>query len=334
MTTVREIAEYAGVSKSTVSLVMNEKPGVSEKMRQQVMEAVRILERERTHAAGPGASALSIMVLHPPVLPSSYVFSEVLQGIQAAASEYNVQLRLVVNAREVSQQHVSQLYLSEDSLRPDGVLIFGAQQHEPLLVKIREHGIPCVVLGREAKQYAISGIERDEVYYARQAVRHLIDLGHTQIAFVGGEPVYDFTFNRLEGYQQALAAAGIAVIEPQICLGDGRTATQNVLKNMPDVTAMLFVNDSYAAAGLPVLAEHNLTIPDDISVVSFDDTNIAREHEPPLTSISYDRYEEGRWAVKALIEQIRYPYIERVQIVFRAELVVRGSTAAPIDEGG
>lgn len=340
MTTVREIAEFAGVSKSTVSLVLNNKPGVSDEMRQTVMNAVSELETihaddllpEKSSSAGMmehKSQSLSMMVLHPPVLRSSYVFSEVLQGIQAAAEVFNIQLRLVVNDPSASAQHVSHLYLTDDYLRPDGVLVFGAQRHEPLLEQVVERNIPCVVLGREAKKYQVSGIERDEAQYAYQLTQYLLDLGHRSIAFVGGETQYDYTNNRLRGYQIALEDAGIMSNEQWICLGNGASATTSILDSNPNISAIIYVNDSYAVEGLSVLHERKLDIPTNISVASFDDTEFARTHQPPITSIAYNFFKEGQWAVKILLDQIRYPFIEKSQLVFKADLIIRESTAPP-----
>ncbi|MEO1166725.1 MAG: LacI family DNA-binding transcriptional regulator, partial [Chloroflexota bacterium] len=212
MSTVREIAEYAGVSKSTVSLVLNNKSGVSDEMRQTVLNAVDELNSLRTgtpvlertiieRGSDMKVQAHTIMVLHPPVLRSSYVFGQVLQGIQSVAEMNKLQLRLVVNDPKASSQHVSHLYLTDDYLRPDGALMFGAQKHELLLDKVVEQGIPCVVLGREVKRYDVSGIERDETRYAYQLTQHLIELGHRSIVFAGGDQRYDFTHTRLLGYQ-------------------------------------------------------------------------------------------------------------------------------------
>lgn len=340
MTTVREIAEFAGVSKSTVSLVLNNKPGVSDEMRQTVMNAVSELETihaddllpEKSSSAGMmehKSQSLSMMVLHPPVLRSSYVFSEVLQGIQAAAEVFNIQLRLVVNDPSASAQHVSHLYLTDDYLRPDGVLVFGAQRHEPLLEQVVERNIPCVVLGREAKKYQVSGIERDEAQYAYQLTQYLLDLGHRSIAFVGGETQYDYTNNRLRGYQIALEDAGIMSNEQWICLGNGASATTSILDSNPNISAIIYVNDSYAVESLSVLHERKLDIPTNISVASFDDTEFARTHQPPITSIAYNFFKEGQWAVKILLDQIRYPFIEKSQLVFKADLIIRESTAPP-----
>lgn len=340
MPTVREIAEFAGVSKSTVSLVLNNKAGVSDEMRETVHEAVRQLEalqvddslqRDILQDADTDAKSqqLTVMVLHPPVLRSSDVFSQVLQGFESAADIYNVQLRLVVNDRELSAQHVSYLYVTDAHLRPDGVLIFGAERDEPLLEEVIAQGIPCVVLGREANTYAVSGIARDEKHHAYQLTEHLIALGHRAIGFVGGSERYDFTHNRLAGYKSALHDAEIVVESAWVCLGNGAPATKRLLDHCQDVTAIMYVNDSYAAEGLPVLSARDIAIPQDLSVVSFDNTTLAQQHTPAITSIAYDHFKEGQWAVKLLLDQIKHPFIEQSHIVCRGQLIVRDSTAAP-----
>lgn len=336
MITVREIAEFAGVSKSTVSLVLNNKSGVSEQMRKTVFDAQMQLESIRADKLLPErqetlqkSQAFSVMVLHPPVLRSSSVFSLVLQGIQNMAELYNVQLRLVANNPEATEQHVSNLYLTEDYLRPDGVIIFGAEQHEPILDKIIDLELPCIVLGREAKKYQVSGIERDEVYYGYFLTKHLIDLGHQNIAFIGGEAHYDYTNNRIAGYKEALKEANLPIDERFIQIGDGVSATEMILSLNLDVTAIVFVNDTYAVEGLSVIQRCDLTIPDDISIVSFDNTQFAQDYHPPITSIAYNHFKEGQWAVKMLLDEIRHPFIKRSQLEFDGELIVRNSTATP-----
>jgi DNA-binding LacI/PurR family transcriptional regulator len=343
MTTVREIAELAGVSKSTVSLVLNNKPGVSDEMRRIVLEAQSHLKQQKqlassheiapssgqTHADDTGSRALSIVVLHPPVMRSSYVFREVLRGIQTAAETYNIQLRLVANDPFATVQHVSYLYFSDPYLRPDGVLVFGAQQHEPLLEQAFKQDIPCVVLGRQANKYDVSGLGRNEARYAYGATHYLLDLGHRAIAFLGGEQVYDYLHNRINGYRHALKDAEIEVDTSWVRLGNGVDATRSILEQSPEITAVIYVNDRCAEEGLPIIEQAGLKIPADISVISFDDTEFAQRYSPPLTSVSYRRFEEGQWAVRMLVDQIRYPYIESVQTVFKADLIKRGSCAAP-----
>ena len=341
MTTVREIAEFAGVSKSTVSLVLNNKPGVSDEMRQTVMDAVNELQTIRAGDELPEntmidavidykSQTLSIMVLHPPVLRSSYVFSEVLRGIQSAAEMYKVQLRLVVNDPDAPAQHVSHLYLTDEYLRPDGVLVFGAQQHEPLLEKVVEREIPCVVLGREAKKYKVSGIERDETRYAYELTQHILEQGHHSIAFIGGDTNYDYTHNRIKGYQLAMEDAGLNAGEQIIYTGNGTSATEDALDAHPDISAIIYVNDSYAFEGLSALRERKLSIPADIAVASFDNTEFARTCPTPITSVAFDHFKEGQWGVKMLLDQIRYPFIEKSHMVFRGQLIIRASSGTTL----
>jgi DNA-binding LacI/PurR family transcriptional regulator len=346
MTSVRRIAEAAGVSVSTVSLVLNDKAGVSEGTRRAVLDAVRRLRADADAASATATlnapdiearffeSARSadraVVVLHPPRLRSSEVFSRVLQGIQAAAARERIALRLVANPHDEADS-VAQLYFTDPALRPDGVLIFGAQHDEPLIDRAHALGLPCVVLGRDAGLYPLSGIGRDEVAMGQQAAEHLIGLGHRHIAFVGGDPAYDFTHNRLIGLQRALGAVGVRLHPACTALGDGAAAVHALFgavasAGLPQPTAILFVNDSYAAEGLPVLAARGLRIPHDLSVVSFDDTAVAREHDPPLTSVAYPFFQEGDWALRVLIDHMRQPALARVQLTFRGALVVRAST--------
>lgn len=337
MPTVREIAQAAGVSKSTVSLVLNDKPGVSEGMRTLVLSAANQLENQESvttkQTIGPqqpnGNDPLSIVVSHPPILRSSQVFSEILQGIQAAATRYGIQLRLVAYDPDGSSQQVAHLYLSDPNLRPDGLLVFGGHPSKALINEAYKQGIPAIMLSREIEDKGTSGLGRDEQRCAREATEYLIKLGHRHIAFVGGDNVYGYVKNRLVGYQQALHTAGLSSNPNWVALGHGFTATTQLLAQAPEVTAIIFVNDTYAAEGLPALEAAGLTIPKDISIVSFDDTDIARNYNPSLTSIAYHRFEEGQWAVKILIEQIRFPFIESYQITFKANLITRNSCAPP-----
>jgi len=334
MASVREIAERAGVSKSTVSLVLNNKPGVSAQMRQAVMHAAEQLkannaQTNNSHHTLP-TNKQTIAVFHPAYLRSSYVFKEVLRGIQTAAAKHNLELRLAINQPNQSSQHIAQIYLNDPSLRPDGVLIFGAKQKEPLVDEAQRLGIPCVVLGRDILQYDVSGISRQETVLARQATEHLIQLGHQHIAFAGGDTNYDFLHTRLAGYRQALEAHDITPQNRWVALGNGGNALDTLLSEAPEITAVLFVNDTYANEAFPIIHKRSLQIPQDLSIVSFDNTDIARNFTPPLTSVSYKQYEEGQWAVKILLDQIQYPYLQHSHVIFEAELVVRDSTTTAV----
>jgi LacI family transcriptional regulator len=349
MPTVSEIAKHTGVSKSTVSLVLNNKPGASTEMRQRVMEAVgqlrareeaqsmaQAMPNSRTTAGTYPADngPLSVVVLHPSILRSSQVFSELLQGIQAGAHQYQLQLRLAANEPHLPQDHITRLYFSDPNLRPNGVLVIGARFEEPLLDEARKLGIPCVLVGRQADDAHVSAVGQNEETIAFEAANYLLDLGHRAIAFLGGERDYSYTHSRIAGYRRALQSHGIDSLERWVALGAGDVAAQKVLDDSPEITAAIFVNDAYAMEGLPLFQAAGRSIPGDLSVISFDDTEEARTFDPPLTSVSYPRYQEGFWSVKVLVERLRQPLMQSCQVVFRASLIERESCVPPRKRDG
>jgi DNA-binding LacI/PurR family transcriptional regulator len=276
-----------------------------------------------------GKHLLSVVVLHPPILRSSQVFGELLQGIQSGAATYQIQLSLAVSEPDLPDGHITHLYFSDPSLRPDGVLIIGARQHEPLIEQAQGLGIPCVLVGRQTSDSGVAAVGRDEEDITLEATNYLLDLGHRAIAFVGGDEAYSYTHSRLRGYRRALQGRDVDAPDRWTALGDGRTAAETILATGPEITAAIFVNDAHAMEGLPVFQAAGRAIPGDLSAISFDDTQDACTFDPPLTSVSYPRYQEGLWSVKVLIEQMRQPLIRSYGVVFRASLIKRESCAPP-----
>jgi LacI family transcriptional regulator len=339
MPTVREIAEFAGVSISTVSLVLNDKPGVSDEMRRHVLESASHLEvRQAAWPSGnslypnAGQKPLSVVLLHPTILRSSQVFHELLQGIQAGADLYQIQLRLAANEPNLPPDHVTSFYFSDPALRPQGLLIIGARLEEPLVEAARELGILCVFVGRQSTAPDVSAVGRNESAIAYQVTEKLLDLGHRAIAFVGGDWDYSYTRSRLKGYRQALADRGINLLDRWTALGAGAEAAAKIIENSPEITAAIFVNDANAVKGLPLFQAAGYSIPGDLSVISFDDTEEARTFDPPLSSVSYPRHQEGFWSVKVLVERLRQPLMQSCRVVFRASLVERDSCTHPREE--
>lgn len=338
MPSITEIAQYAGVSKSTVSLVLNNKPGVSKDKRQQVLNAANVLRtREEAlnlvdndnPALGLNGSPLSIVVLHPAILESNHVYAQFLQGIQAGASLYQVQLSLATNEPHASDHHISRLYITDPVLRPDGLLIMGARQNEPFAKEAVAQDIPYLLFSRHSPDPTTTAVGWDDKEAALKATNYLLNLGHKAIAFVGGHDVFTYTNDRLQGYRLALQTQGITPQPQWVALGDGQTAAEKILETCPEITAAIFVNDKHAMAGVPVFQMAGRTVPADLSVISFDDTEEIRTFDPPLTSILFPRYQTGLWAVKTLVEKIRNPLIESMQVVFKSSLTERQSCAPP-----
>jgi LacI family transcriptional regulator len=160
-------------------------------------------------------------------------------------------------------------------------------------------------------------------------------LGHRRIAFLGGNEQYEYTRNRLAGYRDALAQAGLPS-EKWVYLGKGDEAARALLSRFtpsPDpslpVTALFFVNDEHASQALPVFQEKGIRIPQDLSVIAFDDTEIMAQWNPPISSVTVPRVEIGELAVKSLVEQITRPSIESIRIILRTQLHIRETSVGP-----
>lgn len=349
MATVREIARQAGVSKTTVSMVMNNRDGVSESARRRVqvaIEALRTVEEADAAtemAAAPAANPSilfptrqeneekrhSLLVLHPANIRSSAVFHEIIRGIQAAASLYHVQLNLALNEPDLLGNSVETLYFSNPILKPSGVLVIGAKIKEPVVDQSQKMGIPLVLVGRSANIRGVNCVSRDEEQISFEATQYLVQLGHTKIAFLGGSPKYSYTEDRQNGYRRALNTHAIG-FHPEYMLGgfDEQQAAQFLI-SCPWITAVVFINELFASRVLPMVQHSGRTIPTHLSVVTFDDTELSRNFDPPLTSVSFPFFQEGFWSVRILMEQVRQSAILNMQVVLHASLVKRDSCRPP-----
>ncbi len=324
MPSVSQIAKRAGVSKSTVSLALNNRANVTTTTRRRVLHAVEELRRESPPSAQSARSTIHVLLIHPATLKSSQVFRELLQGIYAGSEETRARLTLAVNQFPLEASHATHVFLHEPALKPDGVIVMGARRDDPILTEIRDEKLPCALLTREQAPPGISTVGIDNVADARQATQYLIELGHKRIAFLGGDAAYDYTMLRQQGYCDAMRAADLST-DRLIFLGAGASAARALLEARAGATAAVFVNDEHALSGLPIFRAAHLKIPRDLSVVSFDDTDEAAQHVPPLTSVAVPRKQMGYWAARVIADAIRHPDLKTMHIVLRTHLNERAS---------
>jgi DNA-binding LacI/PurR family transcriptional regulator len=339
MASVREIAKQAHVSKTTVSLVLRNQEGVSEVLRQRVqnaMDQLRMLEEAReaeevtAHANGfKGApderKTCSLLVLHPANVRTSSVFHEIIRGIQSAAALYQLQLNLAFNDSDLLIDNFEELYFSNPVLRPMGLVVIGARIEEPVVDRASALGIPVVLVGRTCQKRGVSAVGRDEEAVAYEATSYLLDLGHRNLAFLGGSSKYHYPFERLSGFRRAIEARGQQVKDEYIHMGFDDQAAVKFLLESPDVSAAVFVNELYASQVLPPVIAGGRAVPDDLSALCFDDTEVSSNFSPQLTTVSFPLFQEGFWAVRILMEQVRQHNIVSCQIIFGASLVKRKS---------
>ncbi|MDD2237300.1 MAG: LacI family DNA-binding transcriptional regulator, partial [Kiritimatiellae bacterium] len=301
--TLHDIAERLGINICTVSRALNDKPGVGPKMRRRVTKVAlemgyrpnihaRSLTNKRTEALGflSGMEISSFL--------SNAFYTGVFAGIESEARALNYALMFdsVAESLDLARGYMPKM-LAEH--RVDGLLVVGAMD-EVFFKAIKASGHPFVVV-----DYHLPGFDMDTVTIDNRrggwlATEHLIERGHRRIAFIGGTPLTHGNFaERLEGYQNALAAHGLPRDEKLVQEGEvigGGESIMQILKRAPDVTAAVACNDINALNAITTLEKTGRQIPRDFSIAGFDDIQEAQTSVPSLTTIHIDRPAMGRKA--------------------------------------
>jgi len=300
--TIREVAELAGVSIATVSRVLNGRGDVSDETRDLVTRVVR----ENGYTANRNARGLSVGrtglvgVLVPLVYPA--YFSAIVAGAAEALSELDLQIVLSPTGHEHDRE-VSVL----DRLHgvTDGALIILPEESSEELERLLDGGYRFVVLDPLMPlDERIPSVSAAHTSGADQAMRHLLELGHRRIAQITGPRGWLATEDRRRGYGAALAAAGILAdpeleVEAEPEIDSGRTAAAHLLDLPEPPTAIFAFNDNIAIGTLQAARARGLRVPEDVSVVGFDDVEHATIVTPPLTTVRQPLAEMGRTAVSA-----------------------------------
>jgi LacI family transcriptional regulator len=324
--TLEQVAEAAGVSPSTVSRILNGTAAVSQAKKDAVQAAIRDLGfRPNPVARGlAGGRTLSIGVVTQII--SSPFYGEALLGIERELERAGyVPIFVSGNWNEDDERKAIETLLSR---RVDGVIVLAGRLADAELTQVAD-SLPVVVVGRQLSGPQLFSFGFDNRHGARLATQHLIDQGHRRIAFIAGDLLHDDAVERQNGYFEALAAAGIAV-DPQLIVqsdyteAGGMLAVSRLLERDAPFTALFASNDQMAIGACLGLHRRNLRVPDDVSLVGFDDLIMARYAMPPLTTVRQSVYEIGSEAATAMLELLRggQPKAQLAQ----PELVVREST--------
>ncbi len=337
--TLEEVAARAGVGRGTVSRVINGSPRVSEATRAAVEAAVAELGYVPNTAARALAAnrtdAIAMVVPEPETrFFSEPYFSDILKGVGAQLSDTEMQLLLIFAGSDRERRRLAQ-YLAAH--RVDGVLLVSVHADDPLPDLLSQLEIPAVISGPRSEHETLPSVDSDNYGGGRSAVEHLIERGRSRIATITGRLDVYGAQRRIEGYRDALEDAGREVDERMIVPGDfteegGRRAMWELLERCPDLDAVFAESDVMAAGARQVLREAGRRLPDDVAMVGYDDSAIARHMDPPLTSVRQPIEEMGRAMIDLLLDEIadRRPAIsrglERRQVVLPTELVARASS--------
>jgi LacI family transcriptional regulator len=329
MASIKQVAARAGVSVASVSRVLNHSKPVADETRDRVLAAVRDLNYsidQRARGLRRQKSGTLGLVVSDVGNP---FFSRVIRSIEAVTYESGHSLFLC-NSDEDPERERFHMQVME-AQRIDGVIVLPVTNSGRALLPLLDHDIPVVCLDRGVDDVDLDTVLVDNVTGAALAVAHLIALGRRRIGIIGGRASTP-GFERLAGYRQALAAAGIAQDPDLVRHGDfkeeGGCAEALALLNLPEPpTAIFAINHPMTLGALTAIRARGLRVPTDVSVVGFDDTPWAALLDPPLTTIAQPTDELGTAAARLLLERVDRHYAGPARrIVLPPRLVVRAST--------
>jgi DNA-binding LacI/PurR family transcriptional regulator len=336
--TMADVAERAGVSKSTVSLVLNDKPTVSSELRKAVLKAASELgyKLPARRTAKRSTETKSIVAIHyerhrsDPLAAS--IMLNYVAGIQAFVRDRDVHLTFVTEERSERNRFGYQL-LDGPYLSADGAILMGwsARRDGEILHMLIDRGLPLVVLSRDWPDLPISTVGQDHHQQADIALDHLIGLGHRQIAFLAAEAdrQHEWFEWRLESYGRKMQELhGQMDYDLVVVAEDCAEATRALAARREDVTAIFAITDPNAIAAIRGLHGAGLEVPRDLSVVGLDGAVTGVEDCPELTTVGWPHFQAGYLAGELLLKQIENQYLYFSKVVVRSELI-EGATCGP-----
>jgi len=326
--TIEDIANIANVSKATISYVINEKPGVSKEVRQKVKKiieeynyvpnsAARGLAGEKTHFIG---------LVIPDI--SDIFYANIIRGVEKTSNKLGFFLNLLTtHAQAEREQQVIKLF---NKSMVDGLIVMAYYLKDKYIDILTESGIPFVFIDYPRKNEEIYSVLVDNESGAFEATEYLISLGHKKIAFLEGPQAAWDSKARFEGYVKALNKHVIEFNQNLVENGnftkeEGYLATKRLLAKNEKFTAIFSANDQMAIGAIRALKEAGLKVPDDISIVGFDNIEASSIIEPPLTTVNQPIYEMGKKSVEVLVKLINKEEVKEKKIMLKTKLIERHS---------
>lgn len=333
--TLKEIAEIAGVSVGTVSAALNDRPTVAPETRARVMDvAVSLgyaLKFKPHRPCATKIETIGLLIKHDfgLVWDTNPFYSRIQLGVTNTCQRYNISL-MVANIEVDASNHPVQWPAMINQQQIDGLIMAGAFIDDTVQMVQRKSELPIVLVDSYAPNLRCDSIVTDNIGGARKAVTHLIEHGHTRIGLAGWNPLSPPSIHqRKRGYLEALSESGLEpfIAETELSRAGGQMAAWKLLKSEKPVTAMFCCNDETAIGALSAIREMGLNIPRNVSVIGFDNIDLAGETIPPLTTIHVHKSWMGSLGVQALIERVRNPLQPKITTVLATDLIVRDTVA-------
>jgi DNA-binding LacI/PurR family transcriptional regulator len=326
--TIRDVAARAGVSHQTVSRVINNSERVNPDTRQRVEAAILALDYQPNAVARSMArgQTCNLACLAPNL--TDFTFASIIEAAEIEARRRGF---FLLSASAPDAEAFAELVNAfVGSRRAEALMVinpYADERHTFLPANV-----PLVFIGSRPRCTQAASVALDDEQAACQAAQHLLALGHSRIALITGPLPEDCVQERCQGFAQALQAAGLAPDPELVVQGDwsatsGYQAAQALLSRSKPFSAVVAQNDRMAVGAIQALRQAGCRVPQDVSVVGFDDMPLASYFDPPLTTMRQDLQSIGRTAAKLLIQAIETPLGMPAHVALPAELVIRQSTA-------
>lgn len=327
--TIADVAKVAGVSKQTVSRAINDKGEISPDTKERIMRVIREMGYRPSRLARAMNTQRSYMVGLIVGDITNPFFPEVARGVQdaALAQDYNV---LVCNsddklsvATAVTESLISQ--------GVDGIITFWAQADTDSLSHIADSFGPILSINLHVNHTNVDNLLVDNIKGAKQAVTQFVKEGHTHIGMLTNNGIQSTSARRVIGFREGLAENQLPFENDYVqggfaTLAGGYEAANKLLKNHPQISAIFTYNDLMGLGAIRACIDAGLSVPGDVSIIGFDDIQLAKMYKPSLSTIRVDKYEMGRLAFERLFNRIEQPERHYTTIHMNTDLVLREST--------
>jgi LacI family transcriptional regulator len=337
--TMEDVAREAGVSKSTVSLALSNKPGISPETKEVVLQVVEEmgynLPEHRPLKKSQSRNKNFTIVHHAGHEPRDEIISlflDYLHGIQTFAQEANINLTAIGGYRKGDIDHLESRILRDQNTPVDGLILMGKgiRRDSQLLRRALEHQIPLVVLGRNWPELPVSTVSHDHCQQAHTALDYLHRLGHRQIAYVAqeGDQEYEWYGIRLDCYREKMKEYHQRVDEDLIVLGKNTVdSVKELLSRKPGVTAIFAIHDERAIQAMQGAMDFGLKVPDEISIIGLDNSQETPAGFPRLTTVGFQHFDIGYLGTELLLRQIENENLCYGKLWIRSKLIERNSCA-------
>ncbi|MGM9923998.1 MAG: LacI family DNA-binding transcriptional regulator [Bacillus sp. (in: firmicutes)] len=336
--TIKDVAKMANVAPSTVSRVISNNPKISEKTKRKVRAAMKELGYHPNFIARCLANqSTQVIGIVLPNTVSAYFqnpfFSIAYKGISERAHERNYALQISTGATE--EERFDDVVEMVQGGRVDGIILLYSRVDDKILEYLKERNFPFVLIGKPYDySEEITHVDNNNCKAAREATAYLIELGHKRIAFVGENEQYVVLQERRKGYEEALAKAGLSV-DSNLILSDSsvlsgeKKALQSLMKLPEPPTAMIVTDDLLALSLMSTLKSMGVAVPEDMSMISFNNIIYTEFASTPLTSIDIGIADLGDQAITCLIQQLTNPKEPMKRILLPYEMIKRKSCQEP-----